>query len=325
MLSEKELEARRKGIGGSDVVSVLSLEPYGCATKLYYDKTGVKADFDDINPHMERGIYLEDIVCSIYSGQTGNLITRLENVESKDHSFMLANVDRIISSADDEGYYAEGQGVLEVKCPNRDAFLRIQREGIPEAYILQGQHYMYVTGKKWMEYAIFCADLWKLEVIPVMRDEELINMIIQAEENFWTKVMEREQPDRLELEDKRCKKCNWRLHCWKSEWEDQAEEYFDEYEECDDRDFVLMIEEHKENLNLLKEAKVFVKASKKKLQSIIGDRKKLKCDEGKVCFQWETKTVMNATKLKKENPDIAKKYEYESGSKPLRFYPKKGK
>ncbi len=325
MLTEKELEARRKGIGGSDVVSVLSLPPYGCVTKLYYDKTGVKPDFDDINPQMERGIYLEDIVCSIYQGQTGNIVTRLENVASRSHPFMLANVDRVINKQDTDGYYSKSQGVLEVKCPNRDTFMKMQREGLAEAYILQGQHYMYVTDKQWMEYAIFCADLWQLEIIPVARDEELIKMIISAEGEFWQKVLRQEQPDRLELGDKRCKKCNWRLHCWKSEWEDLPEEYFDsEYEVCDVIEFCDAVIEHKENLGILKQAKEFVKASKKRIEISMGDKRKLKCDDGKVVHQWETKTVINTKKLKKDKPDIAKEYEYESGSKPLRFYPKKG-
>jgi putative phage-type endonuclease len=322
MLTEEQKKARKKGIGGSDVASVLNIPPYGCSRMLFYDKRNYTEDFDDVNPNMERGIYLEDIACVIYAKQSGNKVRRRKAMASKKHPFMFSNIDRDIN--DPTLAQALG-GVLEVKCPNRDSFLRIKRLGIPEYYLLQGQHYLSVNDKTWMDYAIFCADLWKMEIIRVERDEELIAMIIEAEEHFWKIKENGPIPDRLELGDKCCKGCNWRLTCWGEMWEDTGDEFEDskDYEDFEDPEFVEVAGEHKDNIGLLKLATENADATKKKLMDIVGDREKVICPSGKVCFKWEKKTLLDTKKLKKEEPDMAKKYQYETGSKPFRFYPSK--
>ncbi len=330
MLTEKQKEMRRKGIGGSDVASVFNLPPYGCSRMLWYDKRSYKPDFDDTNPNMERGIYLEDIVCEIYEKNTGNKVVKRRAMASSNHPHMLANIDREIIPAIDhiEGVPMDKPtGVLEVKCPNRDNYLKMKRLGIVEAYILQGQHYMYVAGKQWMEYAIFCADMWQLEVIPIERDDTLVQLIIEAEEKFWKIVENGPTPDRLEQGDSRCKRCNWRLICWGEMWEDTGDdEFYDkDYQDFEDPEFVEVASVHKENVSLFKEAKENVDTSKKKLIDIIGDKEKVKCNSGKFCFKWEKKTVLDTKKLKKEEPDTVAKYQYETGSRPFRFYPSKDK
>ncbi len=324
VLTEEEKQARRKGIGGSDVSSVLGLKPYGCALRLWFDKTGAKQDFEEMNPNMERGIYLEDIVCELYKIQSGNLVNKVGQRHHDELSFMLANVDRMITPKGE----SDKVGVLEVKCPNKESFLRMKTDGIPEAYILQGQHYMYVTNTTWMEYAVFCADMWMLEIIPIERDDSLVELILTAGKHFWKLVQSKEQPDRLEYGDSRCKKCNWRLHCWKAEWEENDFDYEskeDEYEQVDGDEFHDTFEEHKENVAIAKQADELVEESKKRLMGIVGEKKKVRCDNGKICFRWEKKSYINMKKLELDHPDLVKKYRYDSGSKPFRFYPKKGK
>jgi putative phage-type endonuclease len=324
MLTQEQKEARRKGIGGSDVASVLGLPPYGCSLRLWFDKTGVPQDFEELNPNMERGIYLEDIAVEIYQKKTGNVVETQGQIGHKGREYMLANVDRMIVGEGQAGEYK----VLEVKCPNKESYLRMKADGIPEAYILQGQHYMYVTGATSMEYAIFCADMWEMQIIEVDKDEKLIQLILDSEDHFWKLVQNGPKPDRLDYGDSRCKKCDWRLACWKSEWEEQDFNYDskdDDYEEEDDVNFIDLFREHTENVSIAKQAEALKDDSKSRLEKLVGDRKKVKCEAGKVCFKWETKNYVNTKALEKDHPDIVKKYRYESGSKPLRFYPKKEK
>jgi putative phage-type endonuclease len=327
VLTAEQKEARRKGIGGSDVASVLNLEPYGCQRMLYYDKTGVEPDFDFVNPQMERGIYLEDIAVEVYRKQTGNEVVRVDAVQSETHPYMLSNIDREIwEPTDKDGVYDNANaGILEVKCPNRDNFLRQKRLGLPYHQIVQGQHYLYVNKKQWMEYAIFCADLWKLEAVPVKRDEELISMIVGAEHVFWDMVIHRQIPDRLEFTDKRCKRCDFRLGCWGEMWEEKPLEFEDnsDYEEYDDGEFLKAASLHKEHVALQKQAKENVDVSKKQLIEMLGDREKVKCPSGKFSNKWETKKLTDMKKMKRDKPEVVAEYEYESGSKPFRFYPSK--
>lgn len=333
MLTQEQKDARRKGIGGSDVSSVFGLEPYGCKLKLFHDKTGVKPDFEDINPNMERGIVLEDIAVDIYEQKSGITVMRTkEHFQDKVYPHMLANVDGKIILADDDG--DDVAGILEVKCPSRDSFYRMKREGIPDAYILQGQHYMYVTGAYAMEYAIFCADVWDMEIVPVERDEVLISKIIEQENLFWDSVVkactnpkENFAPDRLAYGDSRCKTCDWRLHCWKEEWNELDFEYIKamDYEEIDEPEFDSVLIEHKENLALAKRAEALVEKTKRSIITHMGDRHKVQSVVGKISFKWEKKTYYNTKKLFKEHPDMAKEYAYENGNQSLRFYPTKEK
>jgi hypothetical protein len=74
---------------------------------------------------------------------------------------------------------------------------------------------------------------------------------------------------------------------------------------------------------LQKQAKENVDASKKTIIEMLGDREKVKCAAGKFSNKWETKKLTDMKKMKRDKPEVVKEYEYESGSKPFRFYPSK--
>ncbi len=326
MLTEEQKTERRKGIGGSDVASVFGLEPYGCKLRLFYDKTGVKPDFDDINPNMERGIVLEDIAVEIYEKQSGNEVAKLPHLKDKEYPWMLANLDGDV--------IGDKKVVLEVKCPNRDSFYRMKRDGIPDAYLLQGQHYMSVAKADSMVYAIFCADTWQMEIVPVDRDEKIISKIIEMEKRFWNLIVRActeprkcFAPDRLEYGDSRCKMCNWRIHCWKDEWDELDFEYIkaQDYEEVDDERFESVLIEHKENLALAKRAEKLVEKTKRLIMTLMGDRYKVQLGTGKVSYKWEKKKSYNYKKLIKDYPKLANEYAYENGNRSLRTYMTKEK
>ena len=326
-INEQWLNERKKGVGGSDVQDVLSLAPYGCAARLFDEKRSVAPDFDvPRNPNMERGVMLEDIVCEIYAQKTGDKLTKSPALKSKEYSFMLGNVDRFIEMKEPKIEGLHGNGILEVKCPNRDNFLRIKRLGLPESYILQLQHYMYVADKRWAVWAIFCADLWELLPISVTRDDELIQMVIEEEEKFWRMVEIGPRPERLALGDKRCKKCCRRISCWKELWkdEDEPEGVEDDYEELNTEEFVDAFNEHIESKDMVKDTEVIFEKSKQKLIDIIGEKSLVKCSSGKLRYKWEEKTYVDSKRLKAEKLEVYKEYSNKSGSIVFRFYPKKG-
>jgi putative phage-type endonuclease len=322
--SEKWHADRRRGVGGSDVQDVLNLPPYGCAARLFDTKRNLKPDFEPVrNPNMERGVVLEDIACEMFAKQENETIKVAKRIVSKEHPFMIGNIDREIIRAD-KNY----NGILETKCPTRDNYLRIKRIGLPEYYITQMQHYLSVAGLKWGTWAIFCADMWELTPIPVERDEELIAMIIEAEENFWKLVENGPRPDRLEWGDKRCKSCNRKMSCWG----DKIKELDEDYDEADDSDYEFVEDEELseayaeflDDKETFKEAEELLEASKAKLSEVMGKRELIECDKGKINFKWQLSKRIDLNRLRLEEPEIAKRYEYEGLSRPLRPYPKKG-
>lgn len=322
MLTEKQKQERLKGIGGSDVADVLSLPPYGCARKLWYEKRQAKPDFEPVTSNdMLRGVYLESIAIKVYKEKTGNAVLPPQKFNSEEYPFILGNVDGLISRTDED----EDPGVIEVKCPSRDNYLRIKRLGIPDYYITQGQHYMFIADKKWMEYAVFCADLWEILPIAVDRDDELIEELITQEEIFWKKVENGPSPEKLEWGDKRCKSCIYRLTCWDNEWQEPGDEVSeaDDYEESEDTEFIEACREHGEAKQLYKQAEELLYNTKNKIIEIVGDKQKVKCNYGKVNYSWGKRKLINTTKLKEEMPDIAAKYQYDSISRSFRFYKNK--
>ncbi len=86
--------------------------------------------------------------------------------------------------------------LLECKTANQFLMKEWEGEEVPASYLLQVQHYLAVTGAEIGYIAVLIGGqkfIWK----EVQRDEELIEMIIQSEEDFW-ELVERKTPPALD-------------------------------------------------------------------------------------------------------------------------------
>lgn len=206
------LERRRMGVGGSDVAAVLNMEPYGCARKLWYEKTGAKQDYPSReNDAMARGVAMEPIIADMFAAQTGFVVKHIpDTIVSESQPWMQVHVDRFV-------YEQEGgePGVVEEKSLGRESFLKIKREGIPDAYILQVQHGMFVCEMNYGYFAGHCCDFWtQLLFFRIEADRELQTMVARKCEEFWLNHVEKgDPPARLDPSDKRCAGCEYRTSC----------------------------------------------------------------------------------------------------------------
>ncbi len=174
------LAQRREGIGGSDVAAILGLDRYRTPSQVYMEKIGAVTPLDVVTPDQERGIAFEQIAAEKFENTTGTLLNRAEGrFQHPAYPFMLANVDRIV----------EGRPIVaEIKCPSLGMFSRIKREGLPDSWLLQMQHYMAVLAFDFAIIVIFCADRMELIHFTVERDQALIDNMIEKEREFWTLV-----------------------------------------------------------------------------------------------------------------------------------------
>jgi len=133
------------------------------------------------------GTILEPLVVSEFTKRTGIEVSRQKQLlQSKEHPFMLANLDGLCEHPD------YGTVIFEAKTAS--AYKSSEwKDAIPDEYMLQIQHYMTVTGYK----AAYIAALiggntfrWKF----IERDEELISMLIQLEADFWEHVQSETPP-----------------------------------------------------------------------------------------------------------------------------------
>lgn len=201
MLTVEQLEARRAGIGGSDIAAVLGMSPWKTPLDVYNEKLGLVEPPDlAANEAVHFGNVLEDVVADEFGRRTG-LKPRRNNqhLVHKAHPFLMANIDRAITGqpfgmrcgleckttdkwAAKPGLWGEG-AVFE---RDSDGELQIAHydDQVPDWYLLQCAHYMAVTG----------ADLWFLAVLiggndfriyTIRRDLELEAVLERKAERFW--------------------------------------------------------------------------------------------------------------------------------------------
>lgn len=210
------LTDRKKGIGGSDAAAVLS-EGYGCPRALYLDKAGVEPDYQHTESELglfERGHALEPLIARKFTQKTGLKVRRMPTRVSAERPWMRVNVDRCIETVDP----AEGPGYLECKTANEYVFQNMLEQGMPPHYVLQVQHGLAVTGWKWGYFAVLEPYTFRFLAFRYERDEALIAVLLQVEEEFWQKVTAGDIPAKLEdFSDARCEKCVYRRGCRNAE------------------------------------------------------------------------------------------------------------
>lgn len=179
------LDARRRGIGGSDAGIIAGLNPWKSPFELWMEKTG-QAEPPALGD-VERvywGNILEDTVAQEFTKRTGKKVQRRGLMQSTRHPFLLASVDRMISG--------EPAGL---ECKTTAAYNAKQWDGeqIPASYYCQCQHYMLVTGAPyWYIAVLFGGQKYHWQRID--RDEEDITALLQMESDFWEKVQTRTPP-----------------------------------------------------------------------------------------------------------------------------------
>lgn len=186
--NDKWIEERRKTIGGSDTPTILGINPFMSPLELWELKTGRRADREP-TPAMLRGTYLEAIVAQLYTEKTARRLRRVRRqLRHPEHEWMTAHIDRELLG--DE----RGAGILEIKCPGLQVFGKAKRQGLPQAYAVQLQHYLAVTGRKWGALAMFNAERWELIFFDLERDDELIGLIIDRDQSFYRCILEDTPP-----------------------------------------------------------------------------------------------------------------------------------
>lgn len=188
MPREQWLQLRKQGIGGSDAGAVCGVNPYRSAFNVYHDKISEEPPEAEDNEHMRQGRDLEDYCARRFSEATGLKVHRTNYLyRHETHGFMIADLDRVI--------VGENAGL---ECKTASAWSADKWKSVdtvPEAYILQCQHYMAVMGYDSMYLA--CVVLGTdFTYFKINRNEELIANLIKVEQDFWENyVLKKVIPD----------------------------------------------------------------------------------------------------------------------------------
>lgn len=185
------LQARSTGIGGSDVAAILGLSKWKTPLQVYMEKRGELAPQPD-NPAMRWGRYLEPIVRQAYSDETGRAVLVPESMlRHPRHDWMIANID---------GFTEDCRGFEAKTARSADGWGEPGSDQIPQAYLLQVQHYMMVTALPVFDVAALIGGS-DFRIYEVPADAELQEMIADAEAEFWRAVQRGEPPEPVTYAD----------------------------------------------------------------------------------------------------------------------------
>ncbi len=224
MERQEWLEQRRTGIGGSDAASVFSIG-YGCRRRLCYDKRGIEPDFprDEVMA-MKLGTALEPVFAEEYR-RKAKPEQWLAETGSWQHPTIQAarvNPDRLIFQTKKAllAYQATDRlgpndGVLEIKSQSRGTYSKTKRVGLPQDYIFQLNHAMWITGTEWGAFQVGNRDSGESTSWPVDADKTIIDELEREVPKLWNIISNPTEslPERLDVADGRCSECQWRITC----------------------------------------------------------------------------------------------------------------
>ncbi|MCL6563291.1 MAG: YqaJ viral recombinase family protein [Firmicutes bacterium] len=183
------LQARRHGLGGSDIAAILGLNPWRSPLDVWAEK--VSEEPSATEPPSEAaywGQLLEDVVAKEFARRTGLKVQRRQAIlQHPTIPYLLANVDRIVRGDPD------GPALLEVKTTGARHAGDWANDQVPAYYFPQVQHYLLVTGyrKAYVACLIGGQEL-VIRTVPFLAD--WAKQIEEAAAAFWLCVETRTPP-----------------------------------------------------------------------------------------------------------------------------------
>jgi putative phage-type endonuclease len=182
------LDARRSGIGASDMACLLGHTRWASPLSLYAEKVGAVEPEDKEQEFVRWGNILEPVIAEEFAFRTGRHIDRGGKLlRSLEHPWALCTLD----------YWTWGDGVslrpLEIKNAT-EWKAEDWADGPPEAYLIQAAQQMLVCGTNHCTVAALIGGN-RLVWCDIERDERLIRQIIFAGETFWERVQRCTPPE----------------------------------------------------------------------------------------------------------------------------------
>jgi len=229
MSRDEWLKERTKGIGGSDVATILGLNPYKTPLQLWEEKTG-RSSGSAAGESAYWGTVLEGVVAKEFSQRTGMKVQKVNYMLSKgEDGWMLGNIDRAVVNPAIAGRVSvlKPEKVEEcgrllstdigLECKTASVYMSehwgdsqeaeilagkiVTEHKIPLYYETQIQWYMAVTGIKKFYVAVLIGGQ-DFRMYEVRRDEDVIKAIVEKCHAFWfKKVLADVPPDPINADD----------------------------------------------------------------------------------------------------------------------------
>jgi putative phage-type endonuclease len=190
VITAEQRKARLLGVGGSDAAAILGVSPWKTALDVYGEKIGAEQEEFDAGQvlRMDLGNELEAAILRRWAHIEGReVIESPPTMAHARHPWMLANVDGLVGKAE----------IVEVKLvlsPGRAAQLGEEGtdQGLAE-HVVQVHHYLEVSDRE-IGHLVYFDPQRGLRTYVVQRDRDLGAAMVEAEGEFWQRVVRRDPP-----------------------------------------------------------------------------------------------------------------------------------
>lgn len=196
---EQWLEARKLGIGASEVATVVGLNPYETPLELWQRKVGIEPPKEE-TAAMRRGHFCEDAVAQWWAHETGREIIQSSAVDfmfiDREKDFLRVSPDRTFWLPD-AARNDDNKGILECKTTN----MKVDPDDLPKQWFCQVQMNLGVAGYShgsiaWMGFG-FEFGYVDIEFVP-----DFYDMLVDAVQKFWNvNVLGKVEPDPVNVKD----------------------------------------------------------------------------------------------------------------------------
>lgn len=175
---ETWLRLRLSGIGGSDALTVVGLDPWKSPAGLWLEKTGAVESLVQETPVMRWGNLLEPVLADWFSQATGIKVHRSGMLGHPTREWQLFTPDRL----------TEDGGILEIKTTGVRGAKAWADGRVADRAAIQLQHGMSVTG---LTHGYAVVGIWGEDPLYriVERDNTLIEDLVHLEAEFWASVL----------------------------------------------------------------------------------------------------------------------------------------
>lgn len=199
------LEARRAGLGASDMSAILGLNPWATPYSVWVEKVNAKRPIDsEVSEAAEWGNALEAVVArkvATRHPELGKIMPTPGLLVHEEHQWMLATLDRLLMPRGDED--ALPTCPLEVKTVGEFMYRHHWIDGVPPTHILvQVQQQLAVTGFDHAYVAVLVGGQKMPTPYRVERDDAVIDSMVTYAEQWWKKHVEQGVPPTLTFADR---------------------------------------------------------------------------------------------------------------------------
>lgn len=177
---------RSRGITGSEAPIIMNTSPWTTPDELFLRRTGKLAPQEQTFP-MRRGLKLEPEARKRYEDMTG-IEVPARCIESEAWEVARASFD---------GLNQEAGVAIEIKCPGREDHVAALQGKIPDKYVYQLVHQMFVAELSSLDYVSYNPAFevqHQVARVVLYRDAKLEGKLLTEERNFWERLQDAAKP-----------------------------------------------------------------------------------------------------------------------------------